>query len=156
MANQPDTLTPEERAKKVVAGFHFERDYPCISHVESIAAAIREAVADATGQLQDERDALARFKSWTHSYLDAKGIPTHPDGPHSREGCRIGDRMDLVFVEQERLQADNAALRKSLEEIIILARILGIEASGLTTAERLRLRNAHKVLDGTAANALRD
>ncbi len=41
--------------------------------------------------------ALAQFKSWVHAYLDSKGIPADPGGPHSKEGCRIGDRMDLVF-----------------------------------------------------------
>ncbi len=50
------------------------------------------------GRLTAERDKLAAFKAWVHNYLDAKGIPHHPPGTHGKEGCRIGDRMDYVFV----------------------------------------------------------
>lgn len=50
-------------------------------------------------------DKLAAFKQWVHAYLDGKGVPTHPDGPHSKEGCRVGDRMDLVFAELDELRA---------------------------------------------------
>lgn len=45
----------------------------------------------------DELDKLRRFKQFVHDRLTAAGVPTHPDGPHSREGCRIGDRLDLVL-----------------------------------------------------------
>ncbi len=58
-------------------------------------------------RVQGERNALARFKAWVHDYLDAKGVPTHPDGPHGAEGCRIGDRMDFVFAEMERQRTHN-------------------------------------------------
>lgn len=44
------------------------------------------------------------FKKWTHDYLDAKGIPHHPPGTHGAAGCRIGDRMDYVFAELDRLR----------------------------------------------------
>lgn len=40
---------------------------------------------------------LQAFKDYVHRRLDEAGIPTHPDGPHSRSGCRIGDRLDLVL-----------------------------------------------------------
>lgn len=41
---------------------------------------------------------LQAFKDWVHAYLDEKGVPKEfPDGPHTKEGCRIGDRMDYVF-----------------------------------------------------------
>jgi hypothetical protein len=59
-----------------------------------------------------EADKLRRFKAWTHAYLDSEGVPTHPGGPHSREGCRIGDRMDLVFAEIERLRE---AIRRAID-----------------------------------------
>lgn len=42
-------------------------------------------------------DALQRFKDYVHGRLDAAGVPTHPDGPHSAEGCRIGDRLDIAL-----------------------------------------------------------
>lgn len=41
--------------------------------------------------------ALRRFKAYVHNRLDEVGVPTHPDGPHSAEGCRIGDRLDLIL-----------------------------------------------------------
>lgn len=55
---------------------------------------------------EDRADRLEKFKQWVHSYLDARGVPAHPDGPHSKEGCRIGDRMDLVFAELQRLKGE--------------------------------------------------
>ncbi len=56
-----------------------------------------ETYAQLRGEALIEVEVLQAFKSWVHAYLDDKGIPTHPDGPHSAEGCRIGDRLDLVF-----------------------------------------------------------
>jgi hypothetical protein len=47
--------------------------------------------------LIEEIDALRRFKAYVHARLDAAGIPTHPDGPHSAEGCRVGDRLDMAL-----------------------------------------------------------
>ena len=44
-----------------------------------------------------ERDKLAAFKAFVHARLDEGGVPTHPDGPHSKQGCRIGDRLDLLL-----------------------------------------------------------
>lgn len=47
--------------------------------------------------LVEERDKLLAFKAFVHDRLTAAGVPTDPDGPHSRRGCRIGDRLDLVL-----------------------------------------------------------
>ena len=55
--------------------------------------------------LQSERDKLAAFKSWVHSYLDVHGVPHHPPGTHGAEGCRIGDRLDWVFAQLEHAKA---------------------------------------------------
>jgi hypothetical protein len=46
---------------------------------------------------------LKKFKEFVHSYLDSKGIPTHPNGPHSKEGCRIGDRLDIASTQKPSL-----------------------------------------------------
>jgi cell division septum initiation protein DivIVA len=64
-----------------------------------IAAHEKELTALRTeiAKLAKERDALAKFKGYVHERLDAAGIPTHPDGPHSKEGCRIGDRLDIAL-----------------------------------------------------------
>ena len=41
-------------------------------------------------------DAL-RFKRWVHAFLDNAGVPKEfPDGKHTKEGCRIGDRMEWL------------------------------------------------------------
>lgn len=50
-------------------------------------------------RLRAELAALAAFKAFVHMRLDTAGVPTHPDGPHSKEGCRIGDRLDLILTE---------------------------------------------------------
>lgn len=52
---------------------------------------------------RERADKLLAFKNWVHAYLDGKDIPADPGGPHSAEGCRIGDRMDLVFSQLRRL-----------------------------------------------------
>lgn len=64
--------------------------------VPSLEGPLSELVALARA-LEAERDKLQAFKSWVHDYLDKHGVPTGPGGPHSAEGCRIGDRMDWVF-----------------------------------------------------------
>ncbi len=53
-----------------------------------------------------ERDALARFKTWVHAYLDAQDVPHHPPGPHGAEGCRIGDRLDWLLGRLRGAEAD--------------------------------------------------
>ncbi len=60
--------------------------------------ALRAAVATLTS----ERDALQRFKDWVHARLDAAGVPANPSGPHTKEGCRIGDRMDIALAAGDR------------------------------------------------------
>ncbi len=58
------------------------------------------SVAQATNVLQmalDDLAALQRFKDFVHRRLDEAGVPTHPDGEHSKAGCRIGDRLDIVL-----------------------------------------------------------
>lgn len=82
----------------------------CHGQHEVIAARaetdVSEAVEAATMlTVIAERDHLARFKQFVHTYLDGKNIPHHPPGIHGAEGCRIGDRMDFVFAEIERLRA---------------------------------------------------
>ena len=62
-------------------------------------------------EAEAERDALQRFKDFVHRRLDEAGVPAHPDGPHSKEGCRIGDRLDLLFGDRDALRAELAQLR---------------------------------------------
>mgnify|MGYP000887063166 CR=1 FL=1 len=50
----------------------------------------REAMGAEIGRLQ-------AFKDYVHKRLDEAGVPTHPEGRPASEGCRIGERLDLVF-----------------------------------------------------------
>lgn len=74
----------------------------------SIAGLVKQEFAEQAAEIEK----LQRFKDWVHAYLDAKGIPAEIDGPHSAEGCRIGDRMDYVFAEIARLKAALAKARE--------------------------------------------
>lgn len=71
---------------------------PFTDHPPLTVGGVR-ALADMAAQ----RDALAAFKAFVHRRLDEAGVPTHPDGPHSKEGCRIGDRLDIVLNERQPL-----------------------------------------------------
>lgn len=46
--------------------------------------------------LSDEVTKLKAFKGFVHKTLDDMGVPAHPRGKHSAEGCRVGDRLDIV------------------------------------------------------------
>jgi hypothetical protein len=39
---------------------------------------------------------LQDFKDFVHNTLDKMDVPSDPSGPHSKEGCRIGDRLEYV------------------------------------------------------------
>jgi hypothetical protein len=72
---------------------------------------VAQLVADRE-RLTAERDKLAAFKAFVHARLDAAGVPPEfPDGPHTREGCRIGDRLDWLV---ERLKSGSALLFEAL------------------------------------------
>lgn len=49
--------------------------------------------------------ALKAFKSYVHRRLDEAGIPTHPNGAHSKQGCRVGDRLDIALAAEARATA---------------------------------------------------
>ena len=62
-----------------------------------------EAHEKASGEIERMRAevaALQAFKDYVHERLDQAGIPTHPDGEHSKAGCRIGDRLDIALAAQ--------------------------------------------------------
>lgn len=94
---------------------------------EARLAAIR-AACDSNGEavllltpdarwLLDRIDALAKFKTWVHDWLDAQGVPHDPEPENTaRHGCRISGRMRwlvdrLAAAERERWAAffDRAA-----------------------------------------------
>jgi hypothetical protein len=84
---------------------------------ERITAILRAAYAiDAIrpAPVEEQVAKLQAFKDYVHQRLDEAGIPTHPDGEHSKEGCRVGDRLDIALrteaevraAERERLAAE--------------------------------------------------
>lgn len=56
-----------------------------------------ETPSQKSERLEAEVTALQAFKDYVHERLDQAGIPTHPDGEHSKAGCRIGDRLDIAL-----------------------------------------------------------
>lgn len=69
-------------------------------HLERIAARDYVGVNEGYWILRDAGAAIAKlvaFKSYVHQRLDEAGIPTHPEGEHSKQGCRIGDRLDIAL-----------------------------------------------------------
>jgi hypothetical protein len=50
---------------------------------------------------EEQITALQNFKIFVHKRLDEAGIPTHPEGEHSKHGCRIGDRLDIALAKKE-------------------------------------------------------
>ena len=57
----------------------------------------RQYSTEGMNALLAEKEKLQRFKNYVHSRLDAAGVPKEPNGHHSAEGCRIGDRLDIVL-----------------------------------------------------------
>lgn len=64
-----------------------------------------------------ERDKLAAFKLFVHKRLDDAGVPADPPGEHRDAGCRIGQRLDWVMAERDRLRDAWIAARAFIREI---------------------------------------
>lgn len=48
--------------------------------------------------LQDQLEEARKFKTFVHKYLDEAGVPADdPTNEHSKAGCRIGARLDLLL-----------------------------------------------------------
>lgn len=56
-----------------------------------------DAYTKAAADVESERNALLKFKQYVHQRLDEAGVPTHPNGRPSAEGCRVGDRLDIAL-----------------------------------------------------------
>lgn len=62
-------------------------------HARLLDAAV--VVEERITQLEAERDKLATFKAWVHSWLDANGVPVDPYPENTAlTGCRISGRME--------------------------------------------------------------
>ena len=51
-------------------------------------------------QKDKDIEKLSAFKSYVHNRLDEAGVEKEPNGEHSKHGCRIGDRLDIVLEKQ--------------------------------------------------------
>lgn len=91
------------------------------TRVANLRAASEQGVALYDRLLATERgkvEALAAFKAYVHQRLDAAGIPTHPDGQHSKQGCRVGDRLDIALAKPTtpvHLPAQMGELQRALD-----------------------------------------
>ncbi len=80
-------------------------------HEHSDLHAQLAAEREAREKAERERDALQAFKDFVHQYLDEAGVPTHPEGEHSKAGCRIGDRLDILVRERDEARVELARVR---------------------------------------------
>lgn len=49
-------------------------------------------------RLENEIEALLKFKSYVHGRLDDENVPVNPNPDETEKtGCRIGPRLDWVF-----------------------------------------------------------
>jgi hypothetical protein len=69
-----------------------------MNEIERALLAWRDKCIDiARADLEAEVEKLQRFKDFAHGRLDEGGIPQDPPGEHRDAGCRIGQRLDLIF-----------------------------------------------------------
>lgn len=101
-----------ERGTGVYANFH-----ELIACAETPVAAARLSIrhnaslSRATEKLEARCNERAAFKDFVHRRLDTAGVPKEfPDGAHTKEGCRIGDRLDWVLERAEKLEAERGEI----------------------------------------------
>lgn len=64
---------------------------------DGVHRASGKEIAERYKEMERRLEKAEDFKAYVHERLDQAGIPTHPDGEHSKEGCRVGDRLDLAL-----------------------------------------------------------
>lgn len=58
---------------------------------------LEEPQPNAVEEPETKVQKLQAFKDYVHRRLDEAGIEKEPQGKHSKHGCRIGDRLDIVL-----------------------------------------------------------
>ncbi len=116
-------------------------------------AKVMEGMIAEMNDARAERDKLAAFKKFVHDRLDLAGVPTHPTGPHSKEGCRIGDRLDVVLLAVEmgnaaaqRVRELEANLEQTREALAITKRgrdVIAAELAEYQERERREMEKLH-------------
>jgi hypothetical protein len=105
LAPDPDEREVETLRRSISASQMMRRNLQQM--VDEREAALR--------RVEEERDALAKFKAYVHQRLDEAGVSKDPESPHKAAGCRIGGRLDEVLAAREqagllRRQVDGQAL----------------------------------------------
>lgn len=109
-----------------------------------------ELIARAPDLLR-EVEKLHKFKDYVHKRLDDAGIEKNPDGEHSKHGCRIGDRLDIVLREVEQLkffiQNESQRLADSVKERDLLQAKVDRLTKALEVVPAFKLRALATWLD---------
>ena len=115
--NGTRTVDYEEVLRPALAGalvelLNIANGFEMVKH--SLLGEIAEA-KKGVAEARDEANKLQAFKDWVHGYLDAHGVPKEfPNGPHTKEGCRVGDRMEFLLKELEGAKRQCDELTKQL------------------------------------------
>lgn len=86
-----DSSTPAQGAKPT----RLEFVKTALFDIEQVGR--MQALVNIFNKHEAEVEALKAFKAYVHKRLDDAGIEKNPDGEHSKYGCRIGDRLDIVL-----------------------------------------------------------
>lgn len=90
-------------------------DYKWASVADGLGNVIVDTSEEVAQEFKDAHNASIQrvlektkaFKDFVHRRLDTAGVPKEfPDGEHTKEGCRIGDRLDWVL-EKKDTPSDN-------------------------------------------------
>lgn len=120
----PNISPPQFRWREVIDGRVIACQGALPSHVEGAVALLIEQAKQQEQELEQLRarvqsagvhvNKLQAFKDWVHAYLDAQGVPVEfPDRPHTREGCRVGDRLDYLVGTLDAEQVAKLALAEA-------------------------------------------
>ncbi len=119
----PNTTPPRFRWEQLVDSINGMKK---VTYEDAVRASFEKPLVELINManLLTERLGLAggklekamKFKAWVHAYLDAHNVPKEfPNGTHTKEGCRIGDRMDWLLKELTDARKRCDELAKQLE-----------------------------------------
>lgn len=96
----------------------WEQDAEALAKHLSALTTERTKLAADLARVEGERGKLQAFKDYVHKRLDEAGIPKEPNGEHSKAGCRVGDRLDIVLAAE----AKAARVAEALKELADVVR----------------------------------